>query len=100
MDELHVAGRELRLVNVVIGTPAFDASSNWPPVTPETVNWSAGFAVSASVAARSPAPSTTVWPSEIVRELAVMIGASSTFVNVIVAASGPVVSAPSKTETL
>ena len=41
-------------MKVVIATPAFDTSSNWPPVTPETVNWSVGFAVSTSVAARSP----------------------------------------------
>ena len=83
-----------------MATPAFETSSNCPPVTPETVNWSAASAVSTSVATRSPAPRTTVWPSLRVSEFCVMIGASSTFVNVIVAASGPVVSAPSKTETL
>ena len=87
-------------LKVVIAEPGLATSSNWPPVTPETVNWRAASRLSTSVAERSPAPSTTVWPSESVRLLLPITGASFTFVNVMVAATGPVVTVPSKTETL
>ena len=100
MDELHVPGRELGLREGRDRDARVRDELELAARHAETVNWSAESTVSTSVAARSPAPSTTVWPSLRVSVFCVMIGASSTFVNVIVAASGPVVSAPSKTETL
>ena len=86
-------------VNVVIATPGLATSSNWPPVTPDTVNSSVLSTSSTSVADRSVPLRTTVCPSVIVSALVPSTGASFWFVNVIVAACGPPSSAPSDTVT-
>ena len=69
-------------VKLVIAAPGLATSSNWPPVTPDTVNWRVESRLSASVAESSAAPRTTVPLSLIVRALLPNTGASLTGVTV------------------